>query len=284
MSKFTLSAFADEAARDLSGQLAALKLHGIKQIEVRGIDGVNIIDKTEGELEAIAQQIRDSGISVSAIGSPIGKIDIAEDFQATKERFAKALSAAKLLCTDKIRMFSFYMDDCQKAAYRDEVLRRLDWLSNESQKQGILCCHENEQGIYGDTFERCLDIHKNTGVGCVFDAANYIMCGESPFEFFAELLPYVTYMHIKDADIATREIMPCGGGSGNIAGMLQLLNTHNKQCVLSLEPHLSVFDGLASLQHEELRHSHIYATQAEAFAAAVSALKNTLDKKELRYE
>ena len=46
--------------------------------------------------------------------------------------------------------------------------------------------------------------------------------------------------------------------------------------VLSVEPHLTVFDGLKDLQGEEVRHKYVYPDSRAAFAAAVGALRETL--------
>ena len=76
MAKYILSAFADEAATDLAGQIEALKAAGITCMEPRTINGKNIMEQTDEELDAIKQALDEAGIGLSAIGSPIGKYDI----------------------------------------------------------------------------------------------------------------------------------------------------------------------------------------------------------------
>ena len=50
MTDFILSAFADEAADTLEGQLAALKRNELSHIELRNIDGRSVIDFSDAEL------------------------------------------------------------------------------------------------------------------------------------------------------------------------------------------------------------------------------------------
>ena len=49
MLDFILTGFADEAAKELDGQIAALKRNGMSYFEPRGIDGKNIADFTVEE-------------------------------------------------------------------------------------------------------------------------------------------------------------------------------------------------------------------------------------------
>ena len=80
MAKFLISAFADEASEELDLQIAALKRNGVRCIEPRSVNG-NMVKKTDEELEEIAKKLRDNGISLSSLGSPIGKFSIDEDFE-----------------------------------------------------------------------------------------------------------------------------------------------------------------------------------------------------------
>ena len=58
--------------------------------------------------------------------------------------------------------------------------------------------------------------------------------------------------------------------------LLRALDGRGGEFMLTLEPHLTVFDGLAGLQDEKLRHAYHYPTAEAAFDAAVAALKELL--------
>ena len=57
MAKFILSAFADEAAESLDGQIEALLSNGIYQIEPRIIVKKGILDLREEELTVISEKL-----------------------------------------------------------------------------------------------------------------------------------------------------------------------------------------------------------------------------------
>ena len=144
-----------------------------------------------------------AGIGISALGSPLGKIKIDDDFEAHKIKLRRTCEIAKILGADRIRMFSFFIPKGTEdySVYRDEVMRRLGEMIDIAEEYDILLCHENEKGIYGDTPERCLDIQKTFPgrIGCVFDTANFLQVGATPFpDGFMLLRDYITYMHVKD--------------------------------------------------------------------------------------
>lgn len=76
-----LSAFADEVTETFAGQVSFLNKAKVKYIEPRFFDNhKNVMDLTVFELKNALKLLKDYGISVSAIGSPIGKIGIDEPF------------------------------------------------------------------------------------------------------------------------------------------------------------------------------------------------------------
>ena len=161
-----ISGFSDEIVDEFTGQLDAMQELGIKHIEVRNL-AVNgkpkavIVDLTEDDLRAAKRELDSRGMRVSAIGSPIGKIMITDDFESHMDRFKVALRAADILETSYIRMFSFFMPEGEDPAlHRDEVMRRLKALCDAARqhRSDILLLHENESDIYGDTPTRCKDI------------------------------------------------------------------------------------------------------------------------------
>ena len=82
MATFRFSAFADEYSPNFDEQIKGLLENGIHLIEPRGIDSVNISDITTEKAEEIKKKLDAAGIGISAIGSPIGKIQIDGDFDA----------------------------------------------------------------------------------------------------------------------------------------------------------------------------------------------------------
>jgi len=286
MARFLFSAFSDEAAGGLEGQIAACKANGITHMELRGIDGKNISDFTAEEAKALKKKLDAAGMKVSSIGSHYGKLDIGDDFAEHFEAFQNTVKVADILEAEYIRIFSFFIDEDEDPAdYWEEVLSRVSQMANYARKKGILCCHENERGIFGNTAERCLQLHEALGekLGCILDPANYILCGVDPAQAFEMLEPYITYMHIKDAIKGTRAVVPAGAGDGSLERILTKLAQRDEVFLLSVEPHLKVFPGLDGLERDEetireMAENYIYPDNAASFAAACQAVHALVEK------
>lgn len=276
MTDFRLCAFADEASASLDGQLEALRRNGIGLIEIRNVDGRSVLDLTDDELRAVKVKLDAAGVAVWSIGSSVGKTKLGERDEHER-RFERSLAAAKILGAKNIRMFSFFVGDEEADAQREGIIAELGRMTEVAAAQGVQLCHENEKGIYGSTAARTMELlEKVPNLHGVFDPANFIQCGERPGEIFADFAPRTDYMHIKDALAADGTVVPAGEGDGAIADLLKTYCVKGSGRVLTLEPHLFEFVGLANLQDEELKHRTRYADADEAFDAAVNSLKKLL--------
>ncbi len=282
---FHLSAFADEAGGGIKEQIAALKAHGMTHIEPRGLDEGNISLYSVAQAKELKKILDDNGISVSAIGSHYGKIEITDDFTPHFEDFKNCVEVANILGTERIRMFSFFFTKGQSLTeYRDEVFERLDKMCNYSLSNGIWCCHENEKDIYGDNEIRCLEIYKafEGKIKGIFDPSNFIQCGVDILPAYELLKDYIDYFHVKDCLYEGGKVRPAGLGDGQIVELLsRFAKDKSGDHFLTLEPHLKVFDGLAALEGEggtadQLKDDYTYPTNRAAFDAAADALDNCL--------
>ena len=268
-----LCAFADEAGEALDVQIAALKRNGISLIELRNVNGKNVADLTDEEAVACYEKLKENGISVWSVGSPLGKVKLAdaEDHMAKVRRVCEL---AGLLHTKKIRMFSFL----EANEDGDTVKRYLKKMVEIANEYGVLMHHENEKGIYGDTLSHVLDLvgANIEGLQFVFDPANFIQCGEMIDEALDALFDKTAYFHIKDVERATGQLVPAGHGNGEIALMAERIAASARDAVMTLEPHLKVFAGYAQIDDTEMKTKFTYATQDESFDAAANALKAVL--------
>ena len=277
MVKFRLSAFSDEYSPSLDEQIEGLITNKIRMTELRGVDGINVSDLTPLQASDVQKKLEVSGISVSAVGSPIGKINITDPMDAHLEKLRNTCEIARILGTQRIRMFSFYIPDGKHDEYKDEVFERMNKMLDVADEYDVMLCHENEKGIWGDTPERCAELMSEFygRLGCVFDPANFMQCGCEPFEHGYDILKkYIDYMHIKDVK-KSGVIVPAGVGDCCIPELLSVINlAHEGDFILTLEPHLKVFEGLAALENgEKSAVGNEYATSAEAFRAAVTHLR-----------
>ena len=124
MVRFRFSAFSDEYAASLDGQIEGLLANRIRMTEVRGIDGKNVSDLTPAEAAEVKKRFDARGITVSAIGSPIGKIGISDPFEPHLDKLKNVCEIASVFGTERVRMFSFYTPE-DKASCRGEVIDRM---------------------------------------------------------------------------------------------------------------------------------------------------------------
>lgn len=268
-----LCAFADEASEVLTAQIAALQRNGISQIEVRNVNGKNVADLTNEEAEEAYRTLQAGGITVWSVGSPLGKVKLAEA-EAHMARVRRVCEIAQLLHAERIRMFSFF------EAYDDPaaVKHYLAEMCAIAKEHGVVMCHENEKGIYGDTLARVCELADAdiAGLQLVFDPANYIQCGIDTREAMDALFDKTAYFHIKDVIAADGTLVPAGVGDGHIDEMIARIKAAGRDAVLTLEPHLRVFSGYAEIDDTVLQTKYSYATNDESFDAAVAALKALL--------
>ncbi len=279
MAQFIISAFADEASETLSGQIEALKRNGLSYIEPRNMSG-SLIQKTDEELEEIADALRKNHIGISAVGSPIGKFDIDRPFEEHLEDFRRALRACEILGASRMRMFSFFVEQNRLAECRGEVMRRLQALLEEAERRGVMLCHENESEIYGQDPEEVRDLLTSLPkLRGIFDAANYVINGQDPIKGFEATLPSLEYLHIKDMRADEKCMVPCGMGDGQYEEVLRRVDAATDRTVfLTLEPHLHVFEAYARIDKHTLKTGMAFSDSDEAFDCAVAHLKGTLQK------
>ena len=271
--KLQLCAFADEASPNLSEQIAALNRHGIPFIELRGVNGKNVSKCTPEEAVEWKRELDAGGIRVWSIGSPVGKVSLDKPFSEHLALAENVFRIANVLECDKVRMFSFFTSNPDD---EETVYANLTALCELAARYGITLYHENEKGIWGDLAPKCAKIlDRVPALRSVFDPANYVQCGQDIPEALSLLQERTAYYHIKDALYADGAVVPAGEGDGCVEQMLAGIT---RDTVLTLEPHLKVFDGYGGIDDTELKNKYVYASAEESFAAAVNALKKILKK------
>ncbi len=272
MANFLISSFADEASSIFSEQLSIMRNNDIAYLEMRAVDGKNIVDHSLENVHGYAAQLKEHGVGLSAVGTWFGKISVNDDFNPHLERFKRAVECAQILGANAIRMFSFYIPEgMSHAQCRDVVMERLERFV-EVCPPDVACYHENEKGIYGDDAEHCLDIYKSFKgkIKGIFDPANFIQCGVDTLEAYDILEDYIHYFHIKDAFMSTWSVVPAGEGDGKIPQLISRVSKKSGDFFLSVEPHLQISEGIESLE------DYIYSSKEQAYTTAVSALKSVL--------
>jgi 3-dehydroshikimate dehydratase len=239
-----LSAFADEISPDLDEQIRVCRENGITHFELRGGNNVNVMDFDDALRAEIRSRLKDNGMGVIAIGSPIGKVKITDPWTPHFDRFKLAVELAGYFEAPFIRIFSYYppVEGGNIRKQREEVLRRMgakvDYIGNHD----VVLVHENEKGIYGEKGRDCLDLMesiKSPKLRTAFDFGNFVQAGEKPGDNWPMLKPYTLHIHVKDARMSDGGIVPAGKGDGDIGPILKDAYDSGYRGFLSLEPHLA---------------------------------------------
>lgn len=270
-----LSGFGDEIDPDPAVQAAVLLALGASHIEVRSAWGTNVSELEPPQVATLKEILDEKGLKVSAVASPIGKVDVSLPVEHELDRLRQIISVAKGLDTEYIRIFSFFRAEDRSAEdIRDDVMVRMGALAALAAESGVVLLHENEKGIYGDTPERVLDIMTTVdspALRIAWDNANFVQVGVKPYtEGYAMLRPYLEYFQVKDALAATGEVVPSGEGDGELDATIAALKADGFSGFASLEPHLASAHELGGFSGPVA-----FGVAARAFAAL--AAKNGVE-------
>lgn len=267
--KFTLTAFADEVSPNLDEQLAALTAHGVKGLDVRSVEGVNVLDLTLNDYERIRDEVAERGLHVSCVGSPVNKVPYDVMGQGRElDRLRKACYAAARLNTKKIRLFTPEVPEDEHEARTDDVIKWMKEQKQIVQEHGLIALHENDAkfwGAYPQNAKRLFEALGDDSFKAAFDFANTVLLGfRAMDDWFPWLLPHLDTLHIKDAIQAEGKVVPAGEGDGQIRETLAYLIGEGWNGLLTMEPHLQAAGPLGGFSGEQL------------FSTAVAALRKTL--------
>ena len=270
MAEIQLCAFSDEAASDILGQINALKQNGIFLTELRSAFGKNVSEFTKAESKEYYKMFRDNGIGVYSIGSPLGKVDIDTNFEKYLDVVKNVCETAKDFKADRIRVFSFFNAYDKK----NQVFDYLSKMVEVAKEYNVTLCHENEKEVFGDIAERvCMIMESVNGLKFVYDPANYVQVDEPSQKTLDLFHNKSEYFHIKDVIHSTGELVPAGCGDGDINSLVNRIKTDK---VLTLEPHLAIFEAYANIDNTEMKHKFHFENNLLAFTAAADALKAIL--------
>ena len=217
-----LSGFADEAANQKTAvqQFAAFAALGLRHYSIRFIDvgtGIkNAMKLTRPEIQKVRGLQDEYGLSVSSLGSPIGKVKLLDVDDGTKNLYVpfkrylagdvkNACRLAHAFETKLIRGFSFYHP--KGTDPQEHVARAVDQLGQIAEvcdREGLIFGLEVEANLVGGNGYLLADIHRQVGhpaMMLVFDAANLIVQGYSAAEILEQFIlmrPGLGWVHVKD--------------------------------------------------------------------------------------
>ncbi len=274
-----LSAFSDEYATELDEQISVLTNNGIGYIEPRIVNSRSITLLSAEERREMKKKLDDAGLRANAIGSPIGKIKLDEDFGEHLDLARRMFEMACEFDCKNVRIFSFYpAESTPIGECRNEVVDRLGELLTLADEYGLTLCHENEAKIYGESPEACFELMKifKGKLRAVFDMGNFVLGSYPALPAYKLLRDYIEYFHIKDS-LYEGAIVPCGKGQAHIGEIISEHRSYaKKDFFITYEPHLETFDGLHKLAGMSFDNPYKFSSAKEAFLEGLKCLKEVI--------
>jgi len=252
-SDLTISLITDEISPSLDEGLAFARQENIGAIDLRVIDGRNVLALTRDELADAARRVRAAGLSVSCICTPLlkwsppGKTAQGEGDQfgfqlgdrSPRDVYVLGFEAAEILGARNLRVFSYLAYDDYIV---DDLREPLEELLALSEKFDMKVHIENEGvcNIAGFAeLEAAVMAYRHPRLRALPDIANAYRSSRPPAaDDLARLLPYTDMLHIKDYSNAAGHFVPVGEGDLPIATLLAAtLPAREAPLTLTIETH-----------------------------------------------
>jgi sugar phosphate isomerase/epimerase len=260
MSAIQIGAITDEFSPDIAIAAQAMQELGMKGAELRVVNGKNIMDLTDAELDAALAVVKNAGLEVVSIASPILKCTL-PDAPPIDERFQQDVFASKHTFDDQpklaqhafkiakksgakiVRVFSYWRVVDPPAVF-ERVVDALQELSDRAAEHGLIIGIENEHACNIATAQdtaRVLAAVDHENLKVVWDPANAYVSGEEPYPLGYSLLDAkrIAHVHAKDCKLTGHKPAWCPVGEGEVdwKGQMAALKEDGYHGFINLETH-----------------------------------------------
>ncbi len=262
-SDLTICLITDEVSPSLDEGIAFARKEGIVSIDLRVIDGRNVLALSREELVGAAQRVRGAGLSVSCIctpllkWSPAGKVSQAkggDQFgfelgdRAPSMVFRQAFEAAEVFGARNMRVFSYLDYDGYCV---DDLRGPIDDLLALAEKFDMKVHVENEGvcNIAGFAeLNALVTTYRHPRLRALPDIANAYRTGLPPSAAdLARLLPFTDILHFKDYSNSAQRFVALGEGDIPFAALLgETLPAHESPLTLTIETHAPSEPGITT--------------------------------------
>jgi sugar phosphate isomerase/epimerase len=255
-----IGAITDEFSPDIAVAVDAMRQLGMRGAELRMVNGKNIMDLTDAELDAALTVVGNAGLKVVAIASPLLKCTL-PDAPPIDERFQQDVFAAKHSFEDQpklaqrafeiakksgakiVRVFSYWRVVDPPAVF-ERVVDALQELSDRAAEHELIIGLENEHACNIATAHdtaRVLAAIDHENLKVVWDPANAYVSGEEPFPTGYRVLEStrIAHVHAKDCTLEGHKPIWCPLGEGDIdwKGQFAALKQDGYNGYIHLETH-----------------------------------------------
>lgn len=258
--RFRIAAITDEFSPDLAVALDSMSEMGMTGAELRMVFGKNIADLTDEELARAVAMVRDHGMEIVSIASPLLKCTLPDapevdarfqqDSFAAQHRFedqprltARVFEIAQRAGAGIVRVFSYWRT-VDPAACFDRIREALAALAAQAAGRDLVIGLENEHACNiatGAETARVLAAIDHPGLQVVWDPANALVSGENPFPEGYGRMPVSRIAHVHAKDCRVHDHKPEFGPLGEMGidwrGQIAALERDGYRGWISLETH-----------------------------------------------
>lgn len=254
------AAITDEFSPDIDVALSAMADLGMTGVELRVINGKNIIQLTDDEVDRIRAAVEARSMRIVSIASPVLKC-VLPDAPPLDERFQQDIFGSAYTFADQprlsrrafeiaertgagiIRVFSCWRTVHPERCF-DRVVGALRVLADEAATRGVVIGLENEGACNvatGAEAARVLAALEHPALKVIWDPANASILGEIPFPEGYATLPKDRIVHVHAKDCTVTGHTPTWGVLGEMGidwvGQLRALVRDGYRGWISLETH-----------------------------------------------
>jgi sugar phosphate isomerase/epimerase len=251
-----LSVLTDEVSTNFAEALDWAVANGFRHVEVRMVDGANVSNLSDADVDRAKREIDKRGLKVSAIASPLFKcaLDPArpvesgdlfgnkeEDLATHMQKLPRAIAIAKKLGTKYIRVFSFWREK-DPNQYMPEIVAHLKKAAVVAEKEGVLLLQENENACNGGYAEEVAEIVRRVGspaMRVLWDPGNENYGGRNCYpEGYEKVKGLFAHVHLKDSVVGKdgkTACVPIGQGKTPLKEQIRALEKDGYQGLYTLE-------------------------------------------------
>jgi sugar phosphate isomerase/epimerase len=245
-----VSAITDEIARSPAAAIEFAKQYGLKWLELRAVPGVRgeYFQLPVDALKQAAKEFKDAGLKISFLNTSMLKFGMpgvehasprvkeSPRFEKRMEELSKAIEAAHILGTDKVRVFTF-MRTVEPEKVMGRVAEILNTMSEVAAREKILLLIENEGACNVGTAAELVSLLKlvpSKWIGINWDPLNAAHKKEVAFPDGYEMLPA---KRIRNVQIKGKSVLP-GDELMDWAAIFRRLEKDGYQDQVGLETHI----------------------------------------------
>jgi L-ribulose-5-phosphate 3-epimerase len=258
--RLPIAAITDEFSPNLARSIPYLKEIGMTGAELRVVNGKNIMDLNDDELERTRDLLREADLPVISIASPLLKCVLPNapeldsrfqhDIFASKHTYEDqprltehAFALAKFFGARIVRVFSYWRTVAPERCF-EAVVSALSALAVKAAAEDLTVGLENEHAcnIATAAESACvLEAISAENLQLVWDPANAMVAGEDPFPGGYSLLPKhrIGHVHAKDCHMEGDKPVwgPLGTRHVDWKGQIAALWNDGYRGFISLETH-----------------------------------------------